>query len=214
MTDTDALIRAIVEQKPTATLAAMARNLLEAIIIAPDKYPADIHPLGFVRCKVSKYYGYTLRLHVWPPGQRATQDPAWLVHDHVFSLQSFVVFGLVHNRTYKVDERPDGAKQVFYVEYSQGRSTLVPTQINVNVVMTREEEVRAGSLYSVPLGGFHETIVQADHSALTLAVTDEPRPDPPPQVIGECQVTERLHYDRIVVEPDQFVGMIKDVCRN
>jgi hypothetical protein len=62
------------------------------------------HPLGFIHASLIDTDYATLRFHLWKPGMRSVQEPAWLIHTHTFELRSIVLSGKLVNRLYSWHE--------------------------------------------------------------------------------------------------------------
>ena len=85
-------------------VSALNNNKLSAfdvIQLGRDKGASFIwHPLGFILCKLSEEGERKIRLHIWPNNNDRMQNPAWLIHDHLFHLKSWVIAGKIENTEY------------------------------------------------------------------------------------------------------------------
>src|SRR5690606_31223069 len=76
-------------------------DLIESII--EDGSELVWHPLGFVMCRVARWGSRSLRVHIWPNHNGHQQIPAWMIHDHLFHLKSWVLSGEIENTEYVID---------------------------------------------------------------------------------------------------------------
>lgn len=100
--------------------------LLRKIRQNPDQLPLVCHPLGFLLIRLGNLdSSSSLRLHIWLPNQRTTQNPEWLIHNHVFTLDSHILIGQITNNVFYTDFHSQKSTGCLYsVEYESGQSVL------------------------------------------------------------------------------------------
>lgn len=158
------------------------------------------HPLGFVSCVIKQTEEFTLRVHLWPKGERRVKNPDWPIHTHSYFLSSFVLQGDIRDIRYKSIE--DGQNVVYSVRYFQGGSEITQTEEKVGVVPLVDELRCEGDSYEVDLDVFHQSVVPIEQSAVTLVALSN-FTDSPPLVLGS-PADKRYPYDRTPYDKDLF----------
>lgn len=126
------------------------------------------HPLGFRVVRISDG-PLSLRLHLWKGP--ACEQPGFEIHDHAFDLTSYVVAGVVRQRTYSAVRAMDGQHAVYRVTYDDGRSALAHSGCRVRVEAVGDERFAQGETYSLPAGQLHEAYRDNCDTAITLVLT-------------------------------------------
>src|SRR5690554_247700 len=108
-------------------------DLIESLL--EEGYKFMWHPLGFAMCRVARRGKASIRVHVWPSHNRYQQTPAWLIHDHLFHLKSWVLAGEIKNQEYMI--KPNGKDHVIYeARYEGDCSTLNKTETYCSKFLT------------------------------------------------------------------------------
>jgi hypothetical protein len=126
------------------------------------------HPLGFHVVKLAAP-PFTLRLHLWKPG--GCDQPGYEIHDHMFSLRSRVIDGVIRHRTYLVQPDAEGDQVIYEVEYATGESRIAKTAVRVRTVLKSDEVFGPGSVYTVPAGELHDAKLLDSATGTTLVLT-------------------------------------------
>ena len=158
------------------------------------------HPLGFVSCIIKQEKDHTVRVHVWPEGERRVKNPDWPIHTHAYYLSSYILEGSIRDIRYKTIE--NGNYAAYSVRYFEGGSEIKLTDERVGVKPIIDEIRVAGEDYEVDLGVYHQSSVSLEHSAVTLVALSN-FSNEPPLVLGE-QVAEKYPYDRTPYDKDVF----------
>ncbi len=159
------------------------------------------HPLGFVSCLLREGEGSTIRLHYWPKNDRRPKTPNWPIHNHRFDLQSEVLNGTIRDARYNLIEPESRESYVIYsVKYNGIHSEIVPTGRVVGLRVRSIDIWAVNSVYRIPFGDFHETIVEFEDEALTLVECSNFQPVDPSVVgrLGEASVYyQRAEFNRM-----------------
>jgi hypothetical protein len=130
------------------------------------------HPLGFLHSTLMDNSNAALRLHIWKPGMRVIQEPAWLIHTHVFDLQSLVLIGSLKNVIYRwTPDTRSPEFRIYETSYRDRTSFIKATDRVGRIKLESSSEIRTGRQYSVAYGQFHQTEVQEDQFTATIALT-------------------------------------------
>ncbi len=178
-----------------AVRAAVRRLLRDASNRLAD---AVWHPLGFFRVDVGsdgeeRHY----MLHCWPLGLlRRTQSPAWLLHCHVWDLESVVLVGSLQDSQHDRAHDPDAGVLVGRLYLARGFrpvSLLERTDETAHLSHAAWQEMDSGDFYRVPVGRFHQTLVAPTDFCLTLARVG-PKVHDAAKVAGDTDGPKRLYY--------------------
>lgn len=185
--------------------------LIEMLVDNPERYPATKHVLGFIHCKLAEFNGQTLRLHVWPAGERSYGIPAWPVHTHHWTISSAVIAGYVVNETFSVRTDDHGHKQLYEVHYvGNGLSERRRIDERVSVDVNRSEFWHAGERYSIPLGTYHSTTVPEGTFAATVILTGI-RTDVAPLVLGQVSGKTQYRYSVDEVATENWASTLAEL---
>lgn len=149
---------------------AQADGLFEEVLLGGPlgAQPVKRHPLGFTVVQL-KLDGDGLRLHLWKGG--AISQPGYEIHDHAFSLESFIVDGAIRHRTFEALEDPRGDYAVYSVHYEPDQSVMTKTSARARLKKTSDDVYVAGQSYSVPAWRPHDALLDGTASATTLVLT-------------------------------------------
>jgi len=186
-------------------------EILAKLARSPERATARLHPLGFVHCRLYETPDDCIRLHIWPSQFRCTQEPRWLIHDHLWWLRSYIVVGEVRNEFFcTLKERARPTHQIFSVEYDEENSILYPTGRLVRAEADDESVVRAGEIYEIPTGRFHCGTAPEGRLTVTAVLTSAAR-DTSPQVLGAIQTVEPVAFERALCPPAQWEAILHNV---
>ena len=151
------------------------------------------HPLGFVSTTLFNYQTGTLKLHLWPQGERRSKIPDWPIHDHSFHISSRILLGEVGSLNYSITEGTTFRR--YSVTYVGEDSELRPTEQLVDCMESARAVMKAGSRYELPCGTYHENVVPTTELALTLVFKSRAAKSPP-NVIGTLAIPDLPLYQR------------------
>lgn len=158
------------------------------------------HPLGFRVVRISDG-PVSLRLHLWKGA--ACEQPGFEIHDHAFDLKSYIVAGVVRQRTYSAVSAIDGQHAVYRVTYEDGRSALAHSGERVRVEPVDDERFAQGDTYTLPAGQLHEANREGCDTAITLVLTTAKTASP--VTIGPWDGEVQLNAPRLRLD-DRTLG--------
>ena len=166
------------------------------------------HPLGFVSATLLKHETGTLKIHLWPQGERRSKSPDWPIHDHSFHISSRVLIGSIGSIKYNVAAGITHRR--YSVAYSGDDSTLQPTEELLSCVECDQSVMQAGTRYELPIGTYHENIVPTNELALTL-VLKSGSIESPPNVIGSITIPDLPLYRRTPYPIDVLLALVNRI---
>ncbi|WP_227876019.1 hypothetical protein [Kushneria konosiri] len=149
-------------------------NVLENIQNEAENFSPTWHALGFVHCKLYENESGTLRIHIWPEWERDKSEQVHKIHDHIFSISSYVVCGSVTNKNYSLfesDASCESSFQLYRVKYESNGSSLAPCEEFFQPVVDQEKLVQKGNIYCIDRGVFHELSVNEFELTATFVAT-------------------------------------------
>jgi hypothetical protein len=187
-----------------------ALHLKEEIVARLGECEFRRHPLGFIHAALIDRDDIAIRFHMWKPGMRAVQEPAWLIHTHTFELNSIVLFGELENSIYKWEPNTSSPDTRLYVAtYQNGLSQIIATdQVGVPQ-LEFSSEIAKGSGYRVTYGDFHQTNVASDQLTATIAVATKFHGSP--LIVGSLEGQASYSYAREVLNSEIRQDLIRDV---
>ncbi|MCI2254225.1 hypothetical protein L2D08_07600 [Domibacillus sp. PGB-M46] len=167
------------------------------------------HPLGFIHANLGHIDGIgTIRLHIWLPNKRKTQNPSFPIHDHVFTVNSHILSGSVTNRIYQIEEDLiNSTHKLYTVKYDNNKSILQSLNQKINCQFISEESFTSGQYYSVNSNVFHSSEVNKNQFASTLVLTNN-YINGEPKVVGELFLNDIYTYERSLCESVEFLEII------
>jgi len=192
-----AIEKLIERAQRVAGLAGFAKQLLRAV--APSSIQPLWHPLGFIHMRLADVDCRVLRLHLWSSEFAQPMLPVWPVHNHVFSLRSLVVSGVIRNLSFSVTPTAHGERRLFEVAYDSEGSRRVRTDAIVSCRCTESNEHRQGDIYRVEAGVFHASELASGRAALTLVETTGGGGRP--LVVGDVDGREEYRFAIRPVDP-------------
>ncbi|NJN09602.1 MAG: hypothetical protein HC836_38245 [Richelia sp. RM2_1_2] len=171
--------------------------VLEYIKKFPHKISLAHHPLGFFLIKLGEVGSSTsLRLHIWLPNKRTVQNPAWFIHNHIFTLKSYVLAGEITNILFNTNFVATQANKCLYrVAYNSDSSILNRTSHYLSCNKISEFTYWQGEHYVVEKGQYHATYVPSESLTVTVVLASN-RDKINPYVIGDLQGENRYIYCR------------------
>jgi hypothetical protein len=167
------------------------------------------HPLGFLMCKLSQEEGRNIRLHIWPDNNDKVQEPAWLIHDHLFELKSWVLAGSIENIEYEVVPGKSNYS-IYHASYEHNRSILNRTEKTVNIIERNRFVVDAGDVYQVATGVLHQSVSLYSGTAVTVCETID-KHENQPAIVGDLTGQSRYSYTRSIVDRKDLNGIVNKI---
>lgn len=129
-----------------------------------------VHGNGFIQLDLND--DGTKRLHVWHEDIPRQTVPT-PIHDHVFSIRSTVLTGLLIHEELVLTRGPEGTHWVCHAEQQPGtQNTILVPDDEMGVVgleVAQHLRLAPGSIYTFPAWHFHQT----DHVGLTATIMDK-----------------------------------------
>jgi hypothetical protein len=193
---------------------ASIRSAIPRLLLEPRKNSRNAawHPLGFFRIELgtddaSRRY----MIHCWPRGDlRRTQSPAWLLHCHIWHLESVVLLGSLCDTQYVAAAPSETARSgpLYRAQKLREMSLLSRTDEKIDLAAEVEIQVSTGTFYEVGIERFHETHVPLSEMCVTLVrVGDELRAAA--KVLGDADGPQTLRYQMATVERELITNHIR-----
>jgi hypothetical protein len=131
------------------------------------------HLLGFYLLEPYKADNVTIRLHYWPAKQAYFPPCEEEMHDHIWSLDSYVLIGGLNNVEVDIQESPSGPWQVSIIKKIDNRESIQINPKRYKITNETRTFQKAGSRYQISPGIFHKTEVAPGQAVVTL-VRSEP----------------------------------------
>lgn len=131
---------------------------------------AKWHPTGFVVFHLGTVEGgWRLRLHVWPAGKRQLLAGHPHIHNHTWTLASYVLYGTYVDTVYEINA--DGDHHISHsAETNKEDLTSIWPIDTVNLKVLERRTVRNSGLHYIPAGQLHETSIPLSKSLATLVL--------------------------------------------
>ena len=185
-------------------------SALDIIQLAKEHYGKFIwHPLGFILCKLSEDGDRKIRLHIWPNNNDRMQKPAWLIHDHMFDLKSWVVAGKIENTEYSLTEGKPNYR-VYNARYEKDSSVLYRSDRLICLSKNKKSLLNVGEIYEVPSGVLHQSVSSSESTSLTVCETTN-QPSISPIIAGEINGAGRYSYTRAQVDENDLHAIIAKI---
>jgi len=147
-----------------------ALELLRGIAAGRVELAAVRHPLGFLCLPAQRRGEHGVCVHLWTPEFQPTLTTSG-VHSHSWDLTSYVLYGTLHNQRVHVAEAPGAAThRIFEVRSRGGVDELHATGRLVSCEPEPAHEHGAGSVYLLPAGEFHSTVVPGSQEVATVVL--------------------------------------------
>lgn len=173
---------------------------------------ATWHPLGFLRLEfAADSAGQRYVFHHWPIDFRSTQEPAWMVHQHVWPFASRVLSGALIDSQFEAVDRPSTENGVRYLTVVQPtQSQLRTTHEPLHLRETKASRKCAGDAYDVQITRFHLTDVPLGEECLTLGRIGA-RMREFSQVLGPPDGPDEIFYERVPGSPSDVNALLQAV---
>lgn len=168
------------------------------------------HPYGFVACRLGRVDGGTLRLHLWPAGERTRQEPDWPIHNHIFRLDSTILAGELTNHDYQVSA--SGRDPLYRVRYHEGQSILTRSEDQVDAVLVRSEVQEPEKTYLIEPLDYHASEVPTEVFAATIVLTSK-HVDDAPAVVGAREGRPLYAFTRRPCDDAALAALVEELRR-
>jgi hypothetical protein len=147
-----------------------ALSLLRDIASGGRDLAAVRHPLGFLCFPAQRLATRGVCVHLWTPGLRHVLTTSQ-VHAHSWDLTSYVLYGTLRNQRLRVADAPGSAThRVFEVRSRGDMDELHATSRLVSYQPEADDVHGAGSVYFLPTGEFHATVVPSEQDVATVVL--------------------------------------------
>lgn len=178
-------------------------DFLNEIIRNYEMFKPTWHALGFIHCQLAKFKEGELRLHVWNGRDKHSSEQPEKIHDHLFSLNSYIMCGAIKNDFFELYECSSDAfdYQSFTVNYTSNGSTLIPRAQFFKVSKVISEVIVAGNYYAVNSSQFHRSSLTGSATSLTLVATFDSVDKAPTTLISDRSrmndeiIRGKIYYD-------------------
>ena len=121
------------------------------------------HPLGFMYGRLFEFQnGDCLRIHVWSNSSK-TQQPLMNIHNHYYTVNSYVLSGEVNNSKFEVYQEDEPTHAVFKGTYGKNdERVLTRTPIKYCLKLIEQEIIEAGELYIIEKDEIHSGGAETD----------------------------------------------------
>lgn len=189
-------------------------EILNLILENSHSFTPSWHALGFIHCQLYKNDNGTLRLHIWPKNYRHKSEQKEKIHDHIFSLNSYVVCGEIKNLYYELVPHTSlncvDKLQLYKVEYKENCSILAPTGKFFSPILSESNLIKSKEIYKIDRKVFHESNV--DHSQLvcTLVSTYDFVKDDP-HMLGVLTLEDQIVREKVKFPINEWKEIIQEV---
>lgn len=148
-------------------------EMLDFVTNNYEQFEPNWHALGFIHCKLMDFEEGTLRLHIWEGQEKHPEEQQEKIHDHLFSLNSFVISGKIKNEFFEALETTsfDFTHYAYTVKYGDKFSQLSFSDKLYKVRRLDEKVILDGEYYEIQSTRFHRSSLIEGGTALTLVAT-------------------------------------------
>jgi hypothetical protein len=164
------LEQAIQEPAARSSVDDQCRQVLLDIIAGRLPIEAVRHPLGFFCLPVVREGELGVCIHLWTSRLPGTELTTSTVHCHSWDLVSFVLYGLVSNTLFSVDDDLDGRDRIFEIRSQDDIDEIVPTPRLVRCTQKSPQLTTSGTSYRMSGGQFHANAADPIAGAATLVL--------------------------------------------
>ncbi|EZI30653.1 hypothetical protein BW31_04404 [Pantoea agglomerans] len=169
-------------------------EILDFVINNYERFDPNWHALGFIHCKLISFDKGTLRLHIWDGQEKHHEEQREKIHDHLFSLNSFLISGGIKNEFFEALEVSNNTftHYAYIIKYGDAFSQLKLIDKVYKVRKLEERIISGGEYYVIDSTRFHRSGLISGDSALTLVATyDHLKKDP--VTLSKVQLEDNKH---------------------
>jgi hypothetical protein len=147
------------------------------------------HPLGFLCFPAERLGGHGVCVHLWTPGGHSVLTTS-KVHSHSWDLTSYVLYGTLRNQRIRIAPAADQATHRLFEVRSRGDvDELLATTRLVSYRPEADCVHGAGSVYNMPAGEFHATVIPGVQDVATV-VLSRSRPQAADVALGPVHASD------------------------
>jgi hypothetical protein len=161
-----------------------------------------IHPYGFYIIKTKVESLKQIRLHIWLPNIRRSQNPDWPPHNHNYDLDSIVIKGRLRHNIWDVKEVEVSRSILYQVSYDVGVSKLTKTHLFSSCEKSRTLLYEFNESYHLRRYSYHSVEVANDIAAVTLCIMTNPGNETQ-HVVGDMRGRDEYHFSRRSVSSEE-----------
>jgi hypothetical protein len=162
---------AIDQGTATESVPRWTLSLMREIASGGRELTAVRHPLGFLCFPAERLATRGVCVHLWAPGLRSALTTS-TVHSHSWDLTSYVLYGTLRNQRIQVAPAAGQATHRLFEVRSRGDvDELLATTRLVSYQPEADSVHGAGSVYFLPAGEFHATVVPAEQEVATVVLS-------------------------------------------
>ncbi|MCE9898216.1 MULTISPECIES: hypothetical protein [Raoultella] len=167
-----------------------------------ESFEPTWHALGFIHCRIAQNDQGTLRLHIWFGNNSHAAEQLEKIHDHKFSLNSYVLHGAICNEVFELIDASSRQYeyQAYAVKYLNNGSKLIPLDTYYNVGNVSTDIVRAGCYYTVDSKEFHRSTLVSSQMAISLVATFEHKNKDPLTLVSsgnnDLKIRDTVPFDK------------------
>ncbi len=178
------VIAAIAASPDGACLEIDVAHILTLMADRAQSISATKHPLGFIHAELTPLVpsipaGTRVRLHIWKDPVFVA-DELGLIHDHIWSLKSCVLMGVLTDVTLEPIASPEGEYVGFRVGY--GETNQFRLEGRWCLTESTRRSISAGQVYSLQPRIVHRTEVSIFPLVTLLVTVDKKDGGPGPMV--------------------------------
>ncbi len=153
------------------SLPGWALSVMQEIISGDRELTAVRHPLGFLCFPAERLATRGVCVHLWAPGRRSALTTS-TVHSHSWDLTSYVLYGTLRNQRIRVTPAAGPAThRLFEVHSRDDVDELQATSRLVSYQPEADSVHGPGSVYFLPAGEFHATVVPDGQEVATVVLS-------------------------------------------
>jgi hypothetical protein len=205
------LIRCLEDKLMTEECHKLLLNGLKEIVLNPSAFTAVWHPVGFIHVNLAESERANLRLHLWVPIPEEFRGLGWQIHDHTWSLTSYVICGSITNSIYSVHTASKmPTHRIYEVKYDGRINYLESTDVLITYKTEEEEVLTRGDIYTIQPRVFHSSDSDLAIVGATL-VLSEKTGEKNPRVIGILEGNKTYTMERYLCNENVLRAQVNKV---
>ena len=190
------------------------KNLMKYISKNEDKIHFQNHPLGFKFSNIGSLNSdIDFRIHFWNKNQ-VCQDNAFVIHNHSFDFESFILNGQLNNITYDFKENELEGGYLYKVNFVNNKSILELQSSKNSIFVKNSIILNKNDFYKVDKDEFHESSNLAN-SSITIIKIIKPKDFKNPIVFSFKKLKNIKSYERTFLpfyENKEIIRTINNEC--
>lgn len=141
-------------------------------VLGSGGHECILHPLGFYFIRLAKDGDVSIRLHYWPTADRQVGTALTPFHDHVWKLDSCILYGQIENVVLDLEENEKGIFRLATISQAGGIDDVVAEGPTVNTRTRSRDVYTADTFYEMEPRIFHFTDVLPGQAAITIVKSE------------------------------------------